>query len=270
MPRTIVPSDRPSIFAAISKPGERQAIVRTTNPPPGISGFLFDVVGDESAELSSDITQHFTEANEQIADNIALRAERLTIRGVVAELTSAPVPIDEVSASPDALPDNPAMEPESTPGAIQAEAQAAAAARAESAALEETDSLFDFYRARAAQEANQTRQSWAFGYFYELWRGRELVTVETPFGIWTDMAIESLRSEQSEDSRSKSDFVLVLQKIRFASGASVNLGQLAGRALAQRSTTANNGNANATNPTPAQRQSFLRMINPNAFGSNPP
>ena len=56
----------------------------------GIGGFVFDYEGETSVTLASDITDHFTEANEAIQDHIALHAPRMVLRGFVSELSYVP------------------------------------------------------------------------------------------------------------------------------------------------------------------------------------
>lgn len=270
MGQNIVPSDSPSIFAALKTAAERQALVRPSNPPSGVCGYIFDIIGDERTELTSEITPHFVEDNTAIEDMIALNPERITLGGTVAELVALAPVSGTVAKTGNPLPLNPALSPTVTPGTAQAEGQASAAAAAQSGAINGANDLFDYFNGRAPQQPNETKQSKIFEYFYQLWLGRVLCTVETPNGIWTNLAISSFRSYQSENSRSSSDFTITFMKIRTARTVTVNLGQLAGRALQQRTPTAQNGNANVTPLTAPQTQSFLRAIAPHAFTTNPP
>ena len=94
------------------------ALVRPNNPPEGISGFLFDIVGDESISLESDITDNFVENNMAIQDQIALRPEIVTVHGLVAELTNANQPKPVFNPPADPLPLNTPMVPAKSPGGL--------------------------------------------------------------------------------------------------------------------------------------------------------
>lgn len=341
----IIPSDtKESIFDAIKSLEilEQRAIIRPQNPPPGIAGFLFDIPEEDQIALRSDITDHFLEDNTSVVDQIALKPEEVSVRGLVAELVSAqPNATRQAPLGPrPPLPDNPQLAPlvrssasilfsrASTlarilaPGSSQvagiakalvmspegvsqqiaadsliiaskiglgAEASKAlalgrfVASATRSAgqpnrrkpqgnknpippftplvapALEpQPDSLYGKYLATSSQMPNQTRQSNAYGYFYQLWKGRQLFTVETPWGAFTDMAIMSMTATQDDETRFRSTFAITFKKIRTSGSATVTVGQLAGRVLQQDTATTNNGAA-ATTPalTTEQRQSWL-------------
>ncbi len=255
MPITI-PSDAPSIYEVLKTLSalDRQAIVRPDNPPPGVAGYVFDILGDENTELVSDISRHFVEDNTTIQDQWALNPERITLHGIVAELVfTVPTPAQQASV-PNPMPDNPAMVPEFTPGTDQVLLQETETVDANDRGVTSNQSLFAMYESKT--QPNQTKQSRIFNYFYQLWKGRQLCTVETPYGVWTDMAIASVRSEQTEDSRSKSDFTIVFEKIRTAQPVVVNVGQLAGRALSQRDPVTQNGNA-GTKPLSTSEEGSL-------------
>ena len=113
MATTIIPSDQPSIYAAITTL-DNKAIVRPNNPPAGIAGFLFDLQADDEIHLQSDITDHYVEDNTAIQDHIALRPEEITLKGLVAELTDASPPSNATAGIQDALPLADPMVPELT------------------------------------------------------------------------------------------------------------------------------------------------------------
>lgn len=129
-------------------------------------------------------------------------------------------------------------------------------------------SLYQYYLNRAPVQGSSKAQSLAFGYFYQMWRARQLFSVETPWGIMNNMAILNVRPEQPEESKTATNFSLVLKKIRIAEPVTVNLGQLAGRNAFQASVDApaQNGTAGQTPATPAQEQSYLSTM---GFGGGP-
>lgn len=122
-----------------------------------------------------------------------------------------------------------------------------------------SSSLLSVYKDKQPTPPNTTRQSSAFLYFYNLWKSRQLFSVETAWGVWTDMAILSLRVDQTEESKDKSEFTIVFKKIRTAQDVTVQIGQLAGRNAMQATADqpTQNGNAGQKDATPAQESSWL-------------
>ena len=193
-----------------------------------------DVVQDEEINLTANITDHYTEANVAIQDNIALPPVEVQTRGLVAELLLDPSAAEDVDAptgAPDeALPEIEEQGPEFTPQADQQQAQNQSSQDLFAAAVAGEDSLAQYQQDLVSQQPGQTRQSNAFGYFVQLWKGRQLFTVETPWGFFANMALKGLTGRQGKDSRYQTEFSLTFKQIRFAGSATVSIGQIAGRA----------------------------------------
>lgn len=239
-----VPTDNPSIYARLNTlvlDQQQYAIVRPDNPPPGIAGFLFDVVEDDSSDLESDITDYYIEDNTSIQDHIALRPETVTISGKTAELVRASVQNKPISRINNPLPLVPGMTPELTPEAEQNELAAQAETEQGQNAVTSTQSLWGYYNANSPQQPNQTKQSYIYGYFYQLWKGRQLCTVETPWGFFTNMAIQSISATQGAETRVVSSFSITFKKIRVATAIVINPMDRAGRAYPQASPVVSSG-----------------------------
>jgi len=73
----------------------------------------------------------------------------------------------------------------------------------------------------AADGANQTKQQKAFQKFYGYWRNRTLFTIQTPWAIFQDCAIKSLRAVQEAETRMVSNFEITFKQMRFASSVTV-------------------------------------------------
>lgn len=371
--RHIIPSDRPSVYDQLTTL-DRAAIVRPNNPPAGIAGFLFDYDIEEFMELMSEITDNAIEDNTSLQDNIALLPERVTLRGIIAELTDVGAAQPTVVAQPAPLPLVPGLFPpfaigqnlnfgaqfgtgldsatagildtglaafgsingavgpfsaeaivrtvagelslviavsnpvlaainaavnyavKSLTGGNSATSAAIATAinvavgnvignaltpdvseliiQSVNASISTTSgtnpgpsagasaTMYQYYLNRSAIQPGDTQQTLALGYFYQMWRGRQLFSVETPWGVMNDMAILSVRVEQGEDSKSSSTFAITFKKIRIAKSVNVNLGQLAGRTAFQASASqpAQNGNVGQTPATPQQETSWLATL----------
>lgn len=261
----IVPTDQPSIYAALNTlvyDRAQIAIVRPDNPPPGIAGFLLSVVDDDRVELESDITNHYTEENSPVQDHIALQPERVTVTGAVAELVKANPTPKRITESPNPLPIIANMTPALAPAAETQQETYVETVAGDQNAVTDTQSLYGYYQARLPQQPNQTKQQVAFGYLYQLWKGRQTFSVETPWGFFTNMAILSVSASQGPVSRMVSDFSVTFQKIRTVRAVDLVPGLLAGRAVFQQAPTNQNGVIGQVTPTTAQESQFLRNITP--------
>lgn len=259
----IVPTDSPSIYDALNNPDQatvRYALVRPDNPPPGIAGFIFSVVDDDTVELESDITTHYTEANNPVQDHIALHPETVMVTGDVAELILAVPTTNQVNQQANPLPPIPAMVP-----VLSEEAEANELAELESInktsqQSAEGQSLFDYYDRRTGAGVSKSKQAVAFGYLYQLWKGRQLFSVETPWGFFTNMAIKSVSAHQGPTTRFVSDFTVTFEKIRTVKTVTINAGLLAGRAVWQQAPETQSGVVGLLPTTPAQDGQFKQQV----------
>lgn len=199
-----------------------------------LPNFLFDYEGENRAALQSTITDHFVEDNTSINDHIALAPEKITVSGFIGELNDiSPLAIAPLEIAAEKLLLISAYEPELTItglnaynkakqayAAAQAVANAAVATFSSISATEITgsESIADLQSLRNAN-ANQNRQQIAFRQFYSYWRLRTLFTVQTPWAVFKNMAIENLRVIQNADSEEFSTFELTFKIIRFAETA---------------------------------------------------
>ncbi len=278
----LVPTDLPSIYAQLStleNRDRRLALVRPNNPPPGVAGFLFDVVDDDGAELESDITDHYIEDNTAIQDHIALRPETVTVTGRVAELVRSVPVTSPVTRVTNPLPLIPDLMPTLAPGSQEREDAELLAQTEGDAVIQFAEDLYGFYQFQSRQQPGQTKQSYVYGYIYQLWKGRQLFSVETPWGIFENMAILSASAKQGPESRSVSEFTITFKKIRVARTINVlpglleqravfdqnnagNLDFLAGRSAFQQAPRVENGIVGQAPFTNAQTLQFNYQINP--------
>jgi hypothetical protein len=256
----IVPTNAPSIFDVLKALTtlEQNAIVRPANPPPGIAGFLFDIKGEESITLESDVTDNYVENNTAIQDQVGLRPEKVSVEGMVAEIAQTTQQVDEVTKQNDALPMNTALQPEYTEIQIDQIAEAEKAEALEVQSKIKTQSLDGFFNSRTA--ITNGKQARAFSYFYQLWKGRQLFTVDTPWGFFTDMIIENIRVSQDETTRIVSKFRINFKKMRFAEQIIISSGQLAGRAALQAADKTQNGVAGKEAMDTPKNESWLYQL----------
>lgn len=262
--------DSTSVYDALTKlttgdGSSYNAIVRPNNPPLGVGGFIFDIPGDQEIRLRSQITNYFLESNTTIQDNIAVEPAMITLRGVVAELVFT-APLNPTTTVPTTTnPDVPAMMPAMTLGQIETYSAAASAAAARStsqanqaAGSSTSQSMYQFYQTSSTgSNPSLTRQSSAFLYFLNLWSGQQLVSVETPWGVFQNCGILEVRVVQDEKTRYATDFTVSFQEIRFAQPVLPQTGNVAGRTALQQQSQTQNGQMGQT---PIDQSPFVQNV----------
>lgn len=178
----------------------------------GLSGFLFDIIEDEEVSLNSEITDHYVEDNSAVSDHIALAPERFTIRGFVGELKSlrpsAYSSKGGVSVRLEILSE---YEVEFSTQAIQNNLLRSESNSAANAIADDYENVYDSFYDKNFSSGNQQT---AFNFFYSMWITKQLFTVETPYNVFYDMAIESIKIIQPGESKLISDISITFKKIR--------------------------------------------------------
>jgi len=192
--------------------------------------FLFDFEAENTAELQSNITDHYVEDNSTISDHISLAPEKITVQGFVGELNDiAPLELeDEQNIALQKLLLLGQFTPDLTAAAlINYNATAQAFQAVQSATSQGIQALASLKGDDINVIGNdgvvsnvgssvQTRQQNAFQEFYGYWKNRTLFSVQTPWAIFQNMAIESMKSIQSADSQEVSQFEITFKIMRFA------------------------------------------------------
>jgi len=188
-----------------------------TPPTPntiGVSGFIFDIIGNEDIMLDSDITDSFTETNISYQDQIALRPEQFTLSGYVGELVN-----DFSNQFTDVITAlaNFGIVPNQGPTLNAQDEQYYDQLALTAASINSiVNTAADIYSLFSAFSTTVTRQQNAFQYFYNLWLSRTLCQVETPWGTLENMAILNVRARQDEVTRLITDFSITFKAMRFA------------------------------------------------------
>lgn len=189
-------------------------IVRPTADPSqqGIAGFVFDIMDTERVTLRSEITDHYIEENVAIQDHIALHAEMITLRGFIGELND--IPPFSLTAIADTIPRLTLLD-EYIPGFTAQATQVYNALSLVQAlagnALQQAQTLYGIFTQKSI---TATRQQNAFNYFYSLWNTRQIFSVETPWTIFENMAIDNVEPVQNGDTNMVTDFNITFKKIR--------------------------------------------------------
>lgn len=189
---------------------------------------LFHYEGEQTATLESDITDHYVEDNTAVQDQIALRPEIITTHGFVGELNDiTPPALNSLKLLADKLTIINAYTPVLSETAILAYNEAAFFYSNAKNVVDSAVASWTSINQKGGEsvingnsitiEQNQTKQQIYFQQFYGYWRTRTLFTVQTPWAIFQNMAIKSLRAIQDADTRMITDFEVSFKLIRFAS-----------------------------------------------------
>lgn len=220
-------------YQPLNPPGPDGTPSKAPQPP----ALLFNYEGENTARLSSDITDHYAEDNVAIQNQIALRPERITVQGFIGELNDVPPsPLNYLQQAASKLTTVGAYVPVLSETALIAYNEAFFAYQIGAAAVRSAVSTWDtitgqggenvigagglgagaFNSQTGAITGNQTMQQVAFQQFYAYWRSRTLFKVQTPWAVFQNMAIEELVAIQDDKTRMITDFRLVFKMIRTA------------------------------------------------------
>lgn len=195
----------------------------------GMAGFVFNAEGEAAADLTADITDHYTEDNQAVQDQIALHPKKVILKGYVGELVynasgSAPGTIQTLAEKLTAIT---AFLPSLTAAATQAQqALINPASITLNNALSTTSNIYALIQNILGATGNQKNQQNAYNFFKALWQSKTLMSIQTPWEFMTNMAIENVRPIQSENSIYMTDFAVTYKEIRIASTSTVAFSQL--------------------------------------------
>ena len=191
----------------------------------GISGFIFDIPDTDSLDLSSDITDHYTESNSFINDHIVRKPIMITLTGFIGELvyrkqSGIAGAAQEIS---NRLTIVDGYLGELTPGALQtAQIAVQAAQRAISGinqTIDRTRNIVNFFTGEGPEE---TAQEKAYRVLKALWKSSEFVSVQTPWDYFDNMIVKGVSFRQNGDSKSITDISVTLKEFRVSETKTVD------------------------------------------------
>lgn len=227
------------------------------------TALLFHYEGENNVVLQSDITDHFVENNIAIQDQIALKPEEISTEGFIGELNNVvPSFLLPLQSLANTLVTIDGYTPALSATALNAYNQAiflydSASSVAQSAvgAWSSISSAFGGGGSEingsgvfsAASSFAQNKQQAMFTTFYGYYYSKTLFNVQTPWAIFTNMAIKTLTAIQDPETRMISTFKVTFKKIRTAQTLSLAGGLISqGRAATQSATATNNGTSSGT------------------------
>jgi hypothetical protein len=192
------------------------------------ASILFSYEGENTATLTSDITDYAVEDNTSIADHIALKPEVITVRGFIGELSSViEGTSDKAILAKEKLIAIAGYQPELTISGLRAynlaEQSFSVADSIKKTIMSTLDAAYGNDPTTIGSDGietgkakSQTLQQIYFQKFYTYWRNRRLFTIQTPWAIFKNMAIQNLRAIQEEGTDKITDFEISFKMIRFA------------------------------------------------------
>lgn len=213
---------------------------------------VFDLEADNLVSLQSDITDYLVEDNTVRNDQIAIKPEIYTVRGFIGEVKIVQDDaLRDIRTARDKLLLIQSYVPELAIGAIRAFNAAEQTLRLANQLAQGFNNFFG-----SSENSIQNNQQKFYQKIQNYWQTKTLFTIQTPWSIMDDMAIQSVRVSQDEESRFISDFELTFKKIRFSRTRFDSDNQKSGRLQTQASKKTNNGNI-ATSETPRSVGSFF-------------
>lgn len=192
--------------------------------PPAL---LFHYEGEQSVALESDITDHYIEDNTALQDQISLKPETISTHGFIGELNNVPPQaLAIVQQVADKLTTIGSYAPQLSVTALLAYQEAFFLYQVGANAANSAVSAWNSVTGGGGESvigsnglvlsSNQTKQQLMFQQFYGYWRNRTLFTVQTPWAVFQNMAIKSLRAIQDAQTNVITDFEVTFKMIRIA------------------------------------------------------
>lgn len=228
--------------------------VITSTAPVYTPSFVFHYEGEQIVTFESDITDHYVETNSAVQDQVAQKPIEVSTHGFIGDLNDVvPPSLQAQQATVMTILGNiQSYNPSLVVSALNAyneafqtyqiAAQLAAVVPSASAFLQTVPSASVAGSSTSGKPASwlgQTAQQAAFNYFWQQYVQRTFFTVQTPWALFRNMQIKTLRAVQSEDTRTVTDFQLTLKQMQFAQAITNGV-----------STTALNSAANNQNMSP--------------------
>jgi hypothetical protein len=228
---------------------------------------LFHYEAENTINLESDITDHYTEDNSAINDHIALRPEQVTVRGFIGELNDVvPEELQVLKTASEKLVAIGSFVPQLSESALNAYNNAWYLYNVGKSAFNAAVSAYSTLDkgsqvSQPVVSANgisngktQNQQQLYFQQFYGYWHDRVLFTVQTPWAVFENMAIKNLRVLQDADTAVISDFEITFKMIRYAK--TIRVADREGRLFSQGSSLLDLG---TSTPSPAT-ESLLGFV----------
>lgn len=182
----------------------------------GISGFIFDGLGETAVTHTSDITDNVIEDNSVLNDHIATKPLKIKLVRYIGELSlKDQTPLQKLAGDivPKLAPVI-SFAPQMVDATKNITSLINGNAPQNVTALSSADNLYALFK-NLNPFASKKQQ--AYIYFKALAEKGITFSVQTPFQYYRNMAIETIVATETEDNEEVSNFTLELKQLRFAS-----------------------------------------------------
>lgn len=197
----------------ISLASATAALVKPQDQVEGINGLLFSIPESESLRLQAQITDHVVENNSSMQDHIAINPISVTLTGKVSELVLSKSKLEKYAETVlNTLGTVGALSPAFSQSATQALSTISRAKQATEQTLAKLANLKDVV------SGNPTRNKQQDYYLKlkQLFYGRSLMTIQTPWENLQNMAIENVSFDQDETTNEWTTVSVTLKQITLA------------------------------------------------------
>lgn len=185
-----------------------------------IGPFAFDYEGDDNVSQASEITDHFVEDNTAVQDHIGIKPVRITLKGIVSELTFgrtlANTLLLALTSVENGLSQTDAYLGKYTAGVT--DTLLTTISQVENVAVQ-----IEQGAARVAQIASyfiagpyKSKQQQAYATLSSLQLARVLFTVYTPFQVFSNMAIEDFDMTQPGFTKTQANITVRMKQLQFS------------------------------------------------------
>jgi hypothetical protein len=192
----------------------QQAVVSPLGNPYtiGISGLIFDIVDVVDMQIESESTDNVVEQNFTVQDHVVQKPIIITMKGYAAEQVSVfnPNSLSAIFSQVAGLVPLVGLAPTFNTQDSQFYSTLLQTAQLAQNAVNSLQSLYQLF---TQSGTTVTRQQSVFGFLINLRNTNTLCTVETPWAIFYNMIIQSIRPLQSGETVFVSEFIVTFKQI---------------------------------------------------------
>lgn len=204
-------------FKAIWKKHIQEYWITPDNSPLNLK---LDIVGDESLRADNDVTDHYVESNEAYQDQITLRPKVYTVNGEVGELVwyQREPTAQKLGQVAQKLEGVISFLPIRSKGFNQMKKTIMKASQWVDTASNAVTKLSSLVGGILNGETSPlTRQQQSYLYLLQLRDFREVLTIETPWGILKSYVITNLEFRQPKETKDKTYISITFKEFRTTS-----------------------------------------------------
>lgn len=192
--------------------------VLSSNAPTYVPTFIFHYEGEQIVTIEADITDHFVETNSAVQDQVAQKPVEISTHGFIGDLNNVVPPSLQAKQAVvmSVLGNVSAYNPSLAISALNAYNQAYQAYQIANDLAQSVPSVNSLLGSKYSSWAAQTSQASAYSYFWQQFQQRIFFTIQTPWALFRNMQIKTMRAVQGEDTRTVTDFQLTFKQIQFA------------------------------------------------------